>query len=225
MTPIALHDGAGHTAMLISRPISTFEAEYYLMTAGGPKRLDVPLESNPSALVAGRLLFTLQQDWTAGGSTFAKGSLVSVDLGGRDDRSAASQTVARLRSGPSRDAGERGSDELARSSSSPTRTFAGARGSTRRCRTAGRSSASTCPTIRRSSSTTPTSAARARTSRPRASSRRRRCGTSIRGRRRRRAHAEVAGAFRRLHRRGRAARGDVERRHAGFRTSSCIRRT
>ena len=81
VTPIALHDGAGHTAMLISRPTSTFEAEYYLMTAAGPKRLGVPLESNPSALVAGRLLFTLQQDWTAGGSTFAKGSLVSVELG------------------------------------------------------------------------------------------------------------------------------------------------
>ena len=80
VTPVALHDGAGHTATIVARPISTFEAEYYLMTAAGPQRLNVPLESQPDALVAGRLLFRLRQDWTAGGSTFPKGSLVAVDL-------------------------------------------------------------------------------------------------------------------------------------------------
>lgn len=81
VTPIALHDGAGHQATIIARPLSTFNAEYYLVTESGPRKLGVPLQSQPVALVAGRLLFTLQEDWNANGSSFAQGSLVSLDLG------------------------------------------------------------------------------------------------------------------------------------------------
>ncbi len=80
VTPLALHDGAGHTAILITRPLSTFRAEYYLLTASGPQKLAVPLESEPAALVAGRLLFRLQENWGAAGTTFPQGSLVSFDL-------------------------------------------------------------------------------------------------------------------------------------------------
>ncbi len=36
VTPIALHDGAGHQATIIARPLSTFNAEYYLVTESGP---------------------------------------------------------------------------------------------------------------------------------------------------------------------------------------------
>jgi prolyl oligopeptidase len=80
VAPFALHDGSGHAAMLIARYLSTFKSEYFLMTASGPRKLSVPLESEPVALVAGRLLFTLQQDWSANGTTLPQGSLVSVDL-------------------------------------------------------------------------------------------------------------------------------------------------
>jgi prolyl oligopeptidase len=82
VTPIALHDGAGNTAVLIARPLSTFNAEYYLVTASGPQKLGLPLQSQPVGLLAGRLLFTLQEDWTANGSSFAQGSLVAIDLAG-----------------------------------------------------------------------------------------------------------------------------------------------
>jgi prolyl oligopeptidase len=81
VTPLALHDAAGHTALIIARPLSTFEAQYYLVGRKGPQRLNVPLQSQPAALVAGRLLFTLQEDWNANGASFPQGSLVSVDLG------------------------------------------------------------------------------------------------------------------------------------------------
>lgn len=81
VTPLAFHDGAGHTALIIARPLSTFEAQYYLVGLKGPQRLNVPLQSQPAALVAGRLLFTLQEDWNANGTSFPQGSLVSVDLG------------------------------------------------------------------------------------------------------------------------------------------------
>ena len=80
VTPLALHDGAGHTAILITRPLSTFTAEHYLLTASGPQELAVPLESEPAGLVAGRLLFRLQENWSAVGTTFPQGSLVSFDL-------------------------------------------------------------------------------------------------------------------------------------------------
>jgi len=80
VTPFALFDGAGHRATIIVRPLSTFKAEFYLVTPGGVRRLNVPLRSQPSALLAGRLLFTLQESWNVNGATFPQGSLVSLDL-------------------------------------------------------------------------------------------------------------------------------------------------
>ncbi len=80
VTPVEVHDGAGHSAMLILRPLSTFEAETYVVTPAGVRKLNVPLKSQPSALIAGHLLFSLQDAWTANGATFPQGSLVSVDL-------------------------------------------------------------------------------------------------------------------------------------------------
>jgi len=76
------YDDAGNSAVIIARPLSTFTFEYYLMTPSGPRRMNVPLKSQPSALIAGRLLFTLRQDWNAGGTAFHAGSLVGTDLAG-----------------------------------------------------------------------------------------------------------------------------------------------
>ncbi len=85
VTPLVFHDGTGDTATIIARPLSTFKSEYYLVTARGVQRLGVPLQSQPTALVAGRLLFTLQEDWKAGGSTLPQGALVAVELAAADD--------------------------------------------------------------------------------------------------------------------------------------------
>jgi len=80
VTPQAFHDGDGHQALVISRPLSTFEAEQWLVTPAGPRRLALPLKSDIGDLVAGRLLVTLSQDWTVGGRTLPQGALVSLDL-------------------------------------------------------------------------------------------------------------------------------------------------
>jgi prolyl oligopeptidase len=80
VTPIVLHDGAGHSAVIIARPLSTFKTEHYLLTPHGPRKMNLPMQSNVSALVAGRLLVTLQDDWDVNGTHFAAGSLVSLDL-------------------------------------------------------------------------------------------------------------------------------------------------
>jgi len=78
--PIAFHDAEGHTAILISRPISTFEAETYLLTPNGARKLPVPLKSQPAGLFNGCLFFTLQEDWQAANAEFPRGALVSFDL-------------------------------------------------------------------------------------------------------------------------------------------------
>ena len=80
VTPEELHDGAGHSVVLIDRPLSTFTSQTFIMTSAGPRRLDVPLKSRPQGLVDGRLLFTIQQRWTVNGTSFPAGSLISLDL-------------------------------------------------------------------------------------------------------------------------------------------------
>ncbi len=80
VTPEELHDGAGHSVVLIDRPLSTFTSQTFIMTSAGARRLDVPLKSQPQGLVDGRLLFTIQQRWTVNGTSFPAGSLISLDL-------------------------------------------------------------------------------------------------------------------------------------------------
>jgi len=80
VTPQVLHDGEGRQALLITRPLTTFEAETYLVTPAGVKRLALPLKSQIDDMVAGRILVTLAEDWNANGASFPQGALVSIDL-------------------------------------------------------------------------------------------------------------------------------------------------
>jgi len=80
VNPLELHDGDGNRAIFIQREISFFESETLLVTPAGVAKLDIPLKSNPVALVAGRLLIRLDADWDVAGSKFSQGSLVSVSL-------------------------------------------------------------------------------------------------------------------------------------------------
>ncbi len=80
VSPRAYHDGDGHEALIITRPRSTFEAEHWLVTADGVRRLSLPLKADIQDMVAGRLLITLAQDWTVGSTIFPSGALVSVDV-------------------------------------------------------------------------------------------------------------------------------------------------
>ncbi len=80
VSPLTLDDGQGHRAILIDRGLTAFEHEYHLLTSGGWQQLPVPAKSAPEALVAGRLLFKLDADWTVNGTAFAQGSLVAFDL-------------------------------------------------------------------------------------------------------------------------------------------------
>jgi prolyl oligopeptidase len=79
--PSVFHDGAGHRAVVIQRATSFFEAEYHLVGPRGISSLALPLKVRLRALVEGRLIVSLQEDWkTEDGEIFLQGSLVSIDL-------------------------------------------------------------------------------------------------------------------------------------------------
>jgi prolyl oligopeptidase len=78
VTPIVLHDGAGHRVMLINRPLSTFESENYIVGAKVAK-LALPTKMDIQGLIDGRLVISLAEDWTVNGSTFKQGSLVALE--------------------------------------------------------------------------------------------------------------------------------------------------
>jgi prolyl oligopeptidase len=81
VSPLEFSDGAGHRAVLIRRSISFFEAEYYLVGPRGTSKLALPSKVDLHALVQGRLIVSLREDWnTPDGATFPQGALVSLDL-------------------------------------------------------------------------------------------------------------------------------------------------
>jgi prolyl oligopeptidase len=81
VSPLVLHDSAGHRVILIQRPLTTFESEFYLVSGNQIARLGLPGKALIQDLVDGQLIVSLAQDWTPKpGAMFAQGSLVSVDL-------------------------------------------------------------------------------------------------------------------------------------------------
>jgi prolyl oligopeptidase len=74
-----LHDGAGHTATLFTRALTFYESETWIDTPKGPQKLALPLKHSLRGLLKNQLLFTLEEDWSAGGKDFKAGALISVD--------------------------------------------------------------------------------------------------------------------------------------------------
>ena len=83
VSPATLTDGAGRRAVVIIRPLNTFEAETYLVRPGtradGVARLALPRKARPVAMVDGQLVVQLSEDWRSGGASVRAGSLASVD--------------------------------------------------------------------------------------------------------------------------------------------------
>jgi len=78
----ALHDGEGHQLIILVRNVTFFETAVSLWTPDGPKRMALPGKASVDALVAGRVIVTLNEDWKSEGSsqTLVQGSVVSLDL-------------------------------------------------------------------------------------------------------------------------------------------------
>jgi prolyl oligopeptidase len=77
---LTLDDGAGHHANIIVRGLTTFESEYHLLAPQGVRKLALPLKIGIEAMLQGRVLVSLAQDWTVNGTSFVQGSLVALDL-------------------------------------------------------------------------------------------------------------------------------------------------
>jgi prolyl oligopeptidase len=83
VSPYGLYDPAsGRAEALIARAVSFFETETYAVEGGRAVRLPLPLKHTVQGLLGGRLLITLQQDWTPvrGAPTLPSGALAAADF-------------------------------------------------------------------------------------------------------------------------------------------------
>jgi len=80
VAPSAFEDGAGHHAVVLQRAVSFFESEFYLVGRKRLSKLAMPLKADVLALVGGRLIVNLHQEWRDRQATLPQGSLVSIDL-------------------------------------------------------------------------------------------------------------------------------------------------
>ena len=98
--PIALYDGSGHRVVLFERGVTFFTTKYYLMTPHGVKQIGFPEKADVEAMVDGKIVLLLQQNWKVGGVTFPQGALVSVDLAALRADPARLKPTAIYESGP-----------------------------------------------------------------------------------------------------------------------------
>jgi len=77
-----LHDAKGHALTLFVRGVTFFERQTFVLTSSGPRQLNIPAKSNISGLIDGRVLLTIDQDWTPEGQrqTYKQGSLLEMKL-------------------------------------------------------------------------------------------------------------------------------------------------
>ncbi len=78
--PATYDDGDGHHLTLIQRGVSFFESEYFVVDAKGVRQLSLPNKLNVVAMVRGRLLISIAEDWQVGATKFDQGSLLALDV-------------------------------------------------------------------------------------------------------------------------------------------------
>jgi prolyl oligopeptidase len=78
----SLHDSKGHSLTVFVRGVTFFESQTFILTPDGPKQLPLPAKSSLSGLIDGRILLTIDQDWTPDGQkqSFKQGSLLEMKL-------------------------------------------------------------------------------------------------------------------------------------------------
>ena len=81
-TPRTLVDGQGRRAVVVTRGVTFFSYQHYLVGDHGADRLALPGKSDIDDLVAGRLIVTVREPWTPrpGAATVPAGAVVSLDL-------------------------------------------------------------------------------------------------------------------------------------------------
>jgi prolyl oligopeptidase len=78
--PSVLRDGDGNTLSLLSRAKDFFHTETFVLSGDTADKLALPEKASVSALVAGKAIVSLDEDWTVGDMTYKAGSVVALDL-------------------------------------------------------------------------------------------------------------------------------------------------
>ncbi|MFI5780473.1 prolyl oligopeptidase family protein [Nocardia sp. NPDC051570] len=76
--PVVLTDGEDHRLALLDRNPSFFDHEYRLLVNGAAP-VALPPKADLQGMVANRVLFSLQQDWSVDGINYPAGTLVALD--------------------------------------------------------------------------------------------------------------------------------------------------
>ncbi len=77
-----LHDAKQHALTLFTREITIFSHKTFVLTSSGLKELAIPAKSDIDGMIDGRVLLTINEDWTPAGQiqTFKQGSLLDLKL-------------------------------------------------------------------------------------------------------------------------------------------------
>ena len=77
-----IHDTKQHSLTLFTRSITIFSSQTFVLTPEGPKELSIPAKANVAGMLDGRVLLSIDEDWTPDGQpqTFKQGSLLDVKL-------------------------------------------------------------------------------------------------------------------------------------------------
>ena len=80
--PFVYVDGQGHRVAGVTRSLSTFVHEHYLLSPSGPQKLDLPSKTELDGFADNQLLFTLVEDWTPSGQSnpFKQGSVIGINV-------------------------------------------------------------------------------------------------------------------------------------------------
>nr|WP_166175105.1 prolyl oligopeptidase family serine peptidase [Altererythrobacter segetis] len=78
--PSVLRDGNGNTLSLLVRAKDFFHSETFVLTGNTADKLAIPEKASVSALVAGRAIVSLDENWSVAGTTFKAGSVVALNL-------------------------------------------------------------------------------------------------------------------------------------------------
>ncbi len=80
VSPSTLVDAKGHRVSIVTRPLTTFEAEHYIVRPGGVARLAIPLKARVAELIDGQVVVQLSEEWKIGASVVKSGSIATFDL-------------------------------------------------------------------------------------------------------------------------------------------------
>ncbi|MBY0448375.1 MAG: S9 family peptidase, partial [Hyphomonadaceae bacterium] len=75
--PFKLRSESGAEALFAARGLTFFTSAYFRLDGDAPVQLTLPEKASVQELHKDELIFTIEQDWSIGGRTYASGSLLS----------------------------------------------------------------------------------------------------------------------------------------------------